>query len=172
MMIALLMGLGALFALLQGILPWTWWPTDLPLLLAIFAGLRRGSGLGLFTGVSAGLVLDALASPVPGMRLAPLALVGALADSAERGVNREQPRLQILAVAGLCLLHDLLLVLLARHFGLNQGGFGRVFGLYVLPRAVAQALLAVPVFWALGLLVRQRVFQDPLRRPVRSIQRW
>jgi hypothetical protein len=28
MMIALLMGLSAIFALLQGILPWTWWPSE------------------------------------------------------------------------------------------------------------------------------------------------
>lgn len=172
MMAALLLGMSALAALLQAVLPWPYGPTDLPLLLVIFAGLRRGGGLGLFCGISAGLVLDALASPVPGLRLAPLALVGALADSAESGVNREQPRLQVLAVAGLCLLHDLLLTVLARHFDLNQGGEGRVLWLYIVPRLFTQAALAVPVFWALGLLVRQRVFQDPLRRPVRSIQRW
>ncbi len=172
MMTALLLGLSALAALLQAVLPWHWWPADLPLLLAIFAGLRRGGGLGLLCGISAGLVLDTLTSPVPGLRLAPLALAGALADSAEHGVNREQPRLQILAVAGLCLLHDILLTALARHFELNQGGEGLVLGSYVLPRLFAQAALAVPVFWILGLLVRQRVFQDPLRRPVRSIRRW
>lgn len=171
-MIALLLGISALAALLQAILPWAWWPADLPLLLAIFAGLRRGGGLGLLCGATAGLVLDTLASPVPGLRLAPLALAGAIADSAESGVNRDQPRLQVLFVAGLCLLHDLLLAGLARRFGLDQGGLVRVFGAFVLPRLVVQAVLAVPVFWAMGLLVRQRVFQDPLRRPVRSIQRW
>ena len=172
MMTGLLLGLSALAALLQVILPWQWWPADLPLLLAIFAGLRRGGGLGLFCGISAGLVLDTLASPVPGLRIAPLALAGALADSMEQGVNREQPRLQIIVVAALCLFHDLLLSLLARHFDVNQGGEGRVLVAYILPRLLTQAVLAVPVFWALGLLVRQRVFQDPLRRPVRSIQRW
>ena len=172
MMTALLLGLSALAALAQSILPWHWWPVDLALLLTIFAGLRRGGGLGLASGVLAGLILDALTSPQAGLRLGPLALVGALADSAERGVNREQPRLQVLAVAGLCLLHDLGLMVLGWRFGLNQGGLGLVLGDYVLPRLFAQAMLAIPLFAALGLLVRQKVFTDPLRRPVRSIQRW
>jgi rod shape-determining protein MreD len=172
MMAALLLGLSALAALLQAVLPLRWSPVDLALLVTVFAGLRRGGGLGFFCGATAGLLLDALASPVPGLRLAPLAIVGALADSVEGGVNREQPRLQVLAVAGLCLLHDALLAVLGRHFHLDQGGVGRVLGSYVLPRVLAQGALAVPLFWVLGLLVRQRVFQDPLRRPVRSIQRW
>jgi rod shape-determining protein MreD len=172
MMTALLLGLSAVAALLQGVLPFHWWPLDLPLLLVIFAGLRRGAGLGLGCGVIAGLILDALGSPVPGLRLAPLALVGALADSAESGVNREQPRLQVLAVAGLCALHDIVAMVLGWHFGLNQGGLTRVLWDYALPRLVVHAAMAIPLFWVLGLLVRQRVFQDPLRRPVRSIQRW
>jgi rod shape-determining protein MreD len=172
MMTALLLGLCTLAALFQSVLPFHWWPVDLPLLLVIFAGLRRGGGLGLCCGLCAGALLDALSSPVPGLRLAPLALVGALADSAESGVNREQPRLQVLAVLGLCLLHDGLTMILAWHFGLNQGGLGLVLGDYVAPRLAVHAALAIPLFWVLGLLVRQRVFQDPLRRPVRSIQRW
>jgi rod shape-determining protein MreD len=172
MMAGLLLGLCAVAAVLQGVLPFHWWPLDLPLLLVIFAGLRRGGGLGLCCGVTAGLVLDVLSSPVAGLRLAPLALVGALADSAESGVNREQPRLQVLAVAALCEVHDALTMALGWHFGLNQGGLQRVLGAYILPRLLVQGALAVPLFWLLGLLVRQRVFQDPLRRPVRSIQRW
>ena len=172
MMAGLLLGLSALAALLQVLLPFHWFPADLPLLIAIFAGLRRGGGLGLLCGALAGLGLDAMGGQLPGLRLVPLALVGALADSAERGVNREQPRLQVVAVALLSLAHDGLLTVLAWHFNLNQGGLDRVLFSYVLPRALTQALLAVPLFWALSLLVRQRVFQDPLRRPVRSIQRW
>ena len=172
MMTALLLGLSTLAALFQAVLPFHWWPLDLPLLMVIFAGLRRGGGLGLCCGIAAGLVLDVLSSPVPGLRLAPLALVGALADSAESGVNREQPRLQVLAVVGLCLLHDSLTMVLAWHFGLNQGGLVLVLWDYALPRLLVHGALAIPLFWVLGLLVRQRVFQDPLRRPVRSIQRW
>ncbi len=172
MMSALLLALAALAAVLQSALPLNWWPVDLPLLLAVFAGLRRGGGLGLLCGATAGLLLDTLTSPVPGLRLAPLALVGALADSVEKGVNRERPRLQVLAVAGLCALHDATLMVLGWHFSLNQGGLARVLGAFALPRLLAQAALAVPLFWALGLMVKQRVFQDPLRRPVRSIQRW
>ncbi len=172
MMVALLLGITAMAALLQAVLPWAWWPADLPLLLAIFAGLRRGGGLGLLCGVTAGVVLDTLASPVPGLRLAPLVLVGAIADSAESGVNRDQPRLQVLMVVGLSLVHDLMMSVLARRFGLDQGGVVRVIGVFVIPRVVSQALLAIPVFYGMGLLVRQKVFQDPLRRPVRSIQRW
>ncbi len=172
MIAALLLSLSALAALLQVTLPFHWWPVDAPLLLVIFAGLRRGRGLGFLCGAAAGLVLDALSSPVAGLRLAPLVLVGALADSAERGVNREQPRLQVLAVIGLCFLHDVVLMLLAWRFDLNQGGLALVIGSYALPRLLVHALLAIPLFWALSLLVRQRVLQDPLRRPVRSIQRW
>ena len=171
-MLLLFVFLSCAAALSQSVLPLQWWPADLPLLLVIFAGLRRGKGMGLMCGILAGLVLDALSSPQPGLRLAPLAIVGALADSLEQGVNREQPRLQIAAVLGFCLLHDFFLALLAWHFDLNQGGALRVVESYVLPRCLAQAALAIPVFWILGLLVRQRVFQDPLRRPVRSIQRW
>jgi rod shape-determining protein MreD len=172
MMAALLMTLAALAALLQATLPLDWSPLDFCLLLTLFAGLRRGAGLGFLTGLSAGLVLDTLAGPVPGLRSVPLAVVGALADSLESGVNRDQARLQVLAVAASLLLHDALLMLFARRFHLDQGGLADVLWRFTLPRLLAQSLLAVPVFALLGLLVRQRVFQDPLQRPVRSIQRW
>ena len=172
MMAALLLGISALMGLFQSVVPLQWWSVDLALLVTVFAGLRRGRGLGLFCGLTAGLVLDALVSPAPGLRLAPLVLAGALADGVEGGVNREQPRLQIIAMAGICLFHDSILIFLAWHLNLNQGGLGRVLGLYVLPRVLTQAVLAVPLFWGLGHVVSQRVFQDPLRRPVRSIQRW
>ncbi len=46
-----------------------------------------------------------------------------------------------------------------------------VFG-YALPRLAAQAVATVPLFLALGLLVKQKVFQDPRQRGVQTLRRW
>lgn len=172
-MIALLLVVIAVAAaLLQLSLPVAWSPFDLPLLIAAYAGLTRGNGWGLLCGAIGGAVLDTLHSPVPALRLAPLALAGALADALQPGVNREQPRLQVASVLLLVLLHDALLAGLARAQGLTQGGWGRFVFAYGLPRLAGQALATVPLFWVLGLLVRRRVFQTPRQRGVQTIRRW
>lgn len=168
----LLMALASMAALAQLSVPLAWWPLDLPLLVAAYAGLTRGSGWGLVCGALAGLWMDLLLSPQAGLRLAPLALAGALADALQPGVNRDQPRLQVFTVMVLVVVHDALLVLLAREQGLAQGGLVRlVFG-YALPRLAAQAVATVPLFLALGLLVKQKVFQDPRQRGVQTLRRW
>lgn len=172
MIALLLLALATGAALLQLGLPLTWWPLDGPLLVAAFAGLTRGRGWGLLCGAVAGLWLDVLLGPVPGLRLAPLALAGALADALQPGVNRDQPRLQVAVVLLLVLVHDLSLAGLAHAHGVHQGGGGRLALGYLLPRLAGQALAAVPLFWALGLLVRQPVFLDPRQRGVRTIRRW
>ena len=102
----------------------------------------------------------------------PLALAGALADSLQPGVNRDQPRLQLLTVLFLVAAHDALLALLARRLGVAQGGPQRVLLGYALPRLAALGLAALPFFWALGLLVKQKVFLDPRQRTVQTIRRW
>lgn len=168
----LLLGLASLAAVLQLSVPLPWWPLDLPLLVAAYAGLTRGGGWGLACGVVAGLWLDLLLSPGAGLRLAPLAVAGALADALQPGVNRDQPRLQVVTVLALVAVHDALLALLAREQGLAQGGYGRLIFAYALPRLAAQALATVPLFFALGLLVKQKVFQDPRQRGVQTIRRW
>lgn len=168
----LLLVLATLAALAQVAVPLTWWPFDLPLLVAAYAGLTRGGGWGLACGVVAGLWLDTLLSPAPGLRLAPLAMAGALADALQPGVNRDQPRLQVATVLALVALHDGMLALLARQMDLPQYGVLRALLRYSLPRLAAQALATVPLFWILGLLVKQKVFLDPRQRDVRTIRRW
>jgi rod shape-determining protein MreD len=171
--IALLMAfLAAGAALFQAAVPLAWCPLDLPLLVTLFFGLTRGRGWGLACGAAAGFLLDALLGLPAGLRLAPLALAGALADALQPGVNRDQPRLQVLAVMALALSHDALLALFARRFDVPQYGPERVLFQYLLPRLAAQSLAALPLFWALGLLVKQRVFLDPRQRQVKTIRRW
>lgn len=169
-LLLLALALGA--ALLQLSVPLPWWPFDLPLLIAAYAGLTRGRGWGLLCGALAGGLMDALHSPVPSLRLVPLALAGALADALEPGVNREQPRLQVLSVLLLVLVHDGLLAFLGRAQGLTQGGLGRFFFAYGLPRLAGQALATLPLFWLLGLVLRQRAFLTPRQRGVQTIRRW
>jgi len=172
MIALLLLSLALLSAALQLSLPWAWWPLDLPLLVAAFAGLTRGGGWGLFCGAVAGLQMDLVLSPALGLRFAPLALAGALADALQPGVNRDQPRLQVAAVFAMTLLHDLLLSLLGRRLGLPQGGLQRVALGFMAPRLAGQALACIPFFSLLGLLVRQKVFLDPRARNVQTIRRW
>lgn len=172
-MIALLLAsLAVLAAFVQAGVPLPWWPLDLPLLVAAFAGLSRGGGWGLACGALSGFTLDALLGTPPGLRTVPLACVGALADALQSGVNRDQPRLQALAVLGLTLAHDGLLALLARGLGLPQAGARRIVLEYVLPRLAAQAVACLPFFWLLGRVVRQRVFLDPRQGRVKTIRRW
>ena len=172
MMALLLVVLAALTAVLQVSLPWAWWPLDLCLLLAAFAGLTRGSGWGLVCGLVAGTCLDLLISPALGLRMVPLGLAGALADALQPGVNRDQPRLQVAAVLCMVLLHDALLALMGRRFDLPQSGLTKVFFAYVAPRLAGQGLATVPFFLALSVLVRQKVFLDPRHRGVQTIRRW
>jgi len=164
--------LALLSVLAQVNLPFAYLPFDLPLLTCILLGLRRGRGAGLLSGLLAGLLLDALLFERFGPRSVALLLSGALADWLESGVNREQPRLQIALAAGISLFHDLLMAWVARAQGLSQGGWDRFVGEYLLPRAGVHALLAVPFYFLLGLLVRARVFQDPLSRSPRMIRKW
>lgn len=172
MIALLLLGLSGAAALLQLSLPLPWSPFDLPLLVAAFAGLTRGNGWGLACGAFAGLLMDALHSPVPGLRFVPLALAGALADALQPGVNREQPRLQVASVMLLTVLHDAAMALVARSQDLPQSGLTRAVLGYALPRLAGQALATVPFFFALGLLVRRKVFQDPRARGVQTLRRW
>jgi cell shape-determining protein MreD len=168
----LLLGLASAFAALQLSLPLAWSPLDLPLLLAAYAGLTRGNGWGLACGAVAGLWMDVLLHDAGPLRLLPLAAAGALADSLQPGVNRDQPRLQLLTVLLLVAVHDALLALLGRQLGLAQGGFQRLLLGFALPRLAAQGLLALPFFWSLGLLVKQKAFLDPRQRSVQTIRRW
>lgn len=159
-------------ALAQVSVPLPWWPLDLPLLVTAFAGLTRGGGWGLCSGLVAGFSLDVLLGGPSGLRLVPLAAAGALADALQPGINRDQPRLQVLAVMALAVVHDLLLALYARKFDVTQYGLDRVLMTYALPRLAAQSLAALPLFYVLGLLVKQRVFLDPRQRAVKTIRRW
>ncbi|HTB33988.1 MAG TPA: hypothetical protein VK842_03945, partial [bacterium] len=117
MIALLLLGLSTVLALAQAGLPLAWWPLDLPLLLAAYAGLTRGNGWGLACGALAGFWLDVLLHSSGPLRMLPLALCGALADSLQPGVNRDQPRLQLLSVLFLVAAHDALLMLMARQLG-------------------------------------------------------
>lgn len=172
MIALLLLSIVVAAVLIQLSVPLPWWPLDLPLLVAAYAGLTRGNGWGLLCGALGGLLMDALHSPVPSLRLVPLALAGALADALQPGVNRDQPRLQVAAVLLLVLAHDASLALLARAQGLHQGGLLRFLMGYGLPRLAGQAIATVPLFWALGLLVKQKAFLDPRQRGVQTIRRW
>jgi cell shape-determining protein MreD len=172
MIALLLLGLASAFAVLQVSVPLPWWPLDLPLLLAAYAGLTRGNGWGLACGALAGLWMDVMMHDAGPLRMLPLGLAGALADSLQPGVNRDQPRLQLLTVLLLVAAHDALLAALGHQLGLAQGGLQRMLLGFELPRLAAQGLLALPFFWVLGLLVKQKAFQDPRQRGVQTIRRW
>lgn len=172
MIASLLLALAVVSACVQVSVPLPWWPLDLPLLVVAFAGLTRGEGWGLACGLLAGFTLEALLGTPAGLRLIPLAFAGALADALQPGVNRDQPRLQMFAVLALTLLHDSLLAFFAHRFGVPQYGFRRAAMEYGVPRLAAQALVCLPLFWLLGLVVRQRVFQDPRQVRVKTIRRW
>lgn len=165
-MIVLFLALMTLLSVyLQISLPLSYVPVDMVFLTAVFAGLQRGRGTGFMVGAFGGPLLDALVSPTLGPRLLSLALSGALADSLSQVLNREQPRLQILAALGLSAVHDLLLFGAAHSLGIEQDSWERLSYEYFLPRMLVHALLAVPYFFVFRALVRARVFQDPLSRP-------
>ncbi len=172
MIVLALLVLGALLTALQVTLPLAWSPVDLPLLLTLVAGLRRGRATGFLIGAFCGLCLDLWAGPIFGLRLASLALSGAIADSFEGWVNQDQPRLQMIAAALGSLTHDALLIGLAWRAGLPQGGALFSVGAYVLPRALAAAALAIPAFMLFTVIARQRVFVSPLARRPATIRRW
>lgn len=172
MIVIALLALGALLAALQVTLPLAWSPLDLPLLLTLVAGLRRGRATGFMVGAFCGLCLDLWAGPSFGLRSVSLALAGSAADAFEGWVNPDQPRLQMAAAAIGSLVHDTLLMALAWHLGLPQGGLLATLGLFVLPRALAAAALAVPAFMLFTVIARQRVFVNPLARPPSTIRRW
>ena len=153
--------LTALAVLLQVSLPFAYVPLDLVFLVVVFSGLQRGKGNGLATGILGGHLLDTLVSPRLGPRLLSLALTGALADTMEGAVNREQPRLQLLAAALLSLAHDLILGWASSEMELSQGGWRRLGLDYILPRLALHALLAVPFYYLFRAVVHARVFQDP-----------
>jgi rod shape-determining protein MreD len=150
--------------MLQVSLPMGYLPLDLVFMVCVFTGLQRGRGAGFATGVLGGLLLDALVSPQLGPRLVSLSLIGAIADSISGSVNREQPRLQMLAAAGLSLLHDAILFWAAAALELGQGGARRFLLDYALPRLGVHAALAIPFYFVFRAIVRARVFQDPLTR--------
>ena len=167
-MILLFLGLlTALSALVQVSLPFSYLPLDLVFLTCVFAGFQRGRGAGLAAGILGGLLLDALVSP----RLLSLALTGALADSLSLGANREQPRLQWLAAAGLSLAHDCLLYWAAWALKLGEASPARFLISFALPRLLVHAALAVPFYFVFRAIVRARVFQDPLSRPPAVIRK-
>lgn len=171
MITVFLMFLTLCAALLQVSLPFSYLPLDVVFLVCAFAGLQRGRGAGFITGALGGLLLDALVSPRLGPRTISLALIGAVADSLSETVNREQPRLQLLAAALLSLGHDLLLYWSAAALELSQGGGKRFLFNYALPRLALHAALAVPFYFVFRAIVRAPVFQDPLSRPPAVIRK-
>lgn len=167
-----LFALTATAALFQVSLPFAYVPLDLVFLVVVFSGLQRGHGVGLATGIFGGLLLDTLVSPHLGPRLISCAMVGALADTMEGLVNREQPRLQVLAVASLSLGHDIILGLASSALNLNQGGWKRLTAYYILPRLATHAALAAPFYYFFRAAVRARVFQDPRMKSPLVIRKW
>jgi rod shape-determining protein MreD len=148
-------------AVFQTQIPFGWLPLDLVLMQVVFAGLHRGRGEGLISGLVAGITLDLLLSPFLGLRLIPLALTGFLADCLETGMNREQKSFLTGAMVGLTLLHDLFLTFTGWFLGLDQGGWMGWFFLYVFLRCITHFLLAVPFFGVLGFVFKRRIFQKP-----------
>jgi rod shape-determining protein MreD len=164
--------LAIMAGLIQVSLPFAYVPVDLVFLVVVFSGLQRGHGSGLATGILGGLLLDILVSPRLGPRLISCAMIGAIADTMEGAVNREQPRLQLLAVAALSLGHDMILGAASSAMNLNQGGWKRLAGYYILPRLAVHAGLAVPFYYLFRAVVRARVFQDPRMKSPLVIRKW
>jgi rod shape-determining protein MreD len=119
---------------------------DLPLLVTIFFALaRRNRIAGTFTGAGIGLMQDALTHLPLGLFGIAKTAVGYAASSFGAKVDVEQPYTRILLVFAFYLFHRLVLqlvrVLVQMPIELSWG--------YELGAALANALLAVAVFWIL-----------------------
>ncbi len=160
------------FTVLQACFPLPYLPADFLLMYVIFLGMQRGRGSGFLAGLAGGFMMDLLAGPRLGLFTAAKGLTGALADTLHLGANREDPRTQVLAFAALTLVHDGLVAGLGRLWGLNQGGIRQVVAVYILPKCLLHALLAIPFFWVLQKVVRRRVIRNKRAQAPRIIRSW
>lgn len=163
------------FVVLQAGLPFGFMPVDFVLLYVAFIGLQRGAGGGTVVGLLGGLAMDLMTGPPKlGLFTCAMALTGVAADSLHQTANRDSRRAQIFYVMGLSLAHDLVLASGGRLLDLAQGGVRQVVVMYVLPKLVTHALLAVPFFWLMQIIIRRRVIRNKLAsapKIIRSLPR-
>jgi rod shape-determining protein MreD len=161
----------AVFVTLQACMPFGFMPLDFLLLYVAFIGLQRGRGSGTAVGLLGGLVMDLLSGPPKlGLFTCAMGLTGLAADSLHRSANRESRRAQILYVMGLSLLHDSVLALGGRMLDLAQGGVRQVVLMYMLPKLITHAVLAVPFFWLLQYIIRRPVIRNKLANAPKIIR--
>jgi rod shape-determining protein MreD len=159
------------FVAAQACMPFGFMPLDFVLLYVAFIGMQRGAGGATVVGFLGGLAMDLLAGPPRlGLLTCAMALTGVAADSLHRTANRDSARAQILYVAGLTLAHDLLLAGGGRLMDLAQGGWRQVVVMYMIPKLLLHALLAVPFFWLLQAVIRRRVIRNKLANAPKIIR--
>ena len=168
----LILVLLAFFVTLQNcLLPFGYLPFDGLFLFVTFIGLQRGEAAGAWVGFLAGFCMDLVAGPPhPGVFTLAKCLTGAAAGLLARMANPETGGTQALAAAGLTLAHEALVAWAGRRLGLAQGGFWQVGLVYVLPKMVVHGLLALPFFWLLQKVVRQRTIKRKLATSPRVIK--
>jgi rod shape-determining protein MreD len=155
--------LGFFVTLQDCLLPFGYLPFDFLLLFVIFIGLQRGEVAGAWVGLLAGFCMDLVAGP-PHLGVFTLSkcLAGAAAGLLGRLAFPERWRTQVLAGAGLTLVHEGVAAWSGRKLGLAQGGLWQVLGAFVGPKIVLHGLAALPFFWLMQKVVRRRIIQNKL----------
>lgn len=145
-------------AVLLGALLLKWFPragmVDLPLIVTIFfAVARRNPISGTMTGALIGLFQDALTHQPLGIFGMAKSLIGYMAASVGVRIDVENPMTRAMMAFGFSLVQSMLLYLIRSRL-LGTTGL-QVLWLHELLRAIANTILAVPVFLLLDRTKRQ-----------------
>jgi rod shape-determining protein MreD len=133
---------------------WRFSMLDLPLIVAIFFSVsRRSPAVGTLTGAAIGLVQDALTGRPIGVNGMAKSVIGYIAASIGIQVDVDSLLTRILMNFGFSLLNSLILFLISLKM-LGQTGAHPAY-LQELLRAVANTVVAVPVFLLLDLTKRE-----------------
>jgi rod shape-determining protein MreD len=144
--VAILVPLGAILlqVLLPRLLPFLA-ILDLPLIVTVFFAVSRRSPIaGTTTGAAIGLLQDVLTSQPIGVNGMAKSVIGYAAASLGSRIDVENSSTRAILTLGFSLLQSVLLYLIERRL-LGIRGF-HVLWLHELVRAVANTLVAIPVF--------------------------
>lgn len=127
---------------------------DLPLLVTIFfAVARRSPVTGLLTGGSIGLLQDSFTKNPLGLYGIAKTIIGYIASSLGVKIDVENPGTRLILTFVFCILHETIYFVIAR--GLVQQQEAHWLGVHVLIKALANAVLAIPLFAFLDRLKRR-----------------
>jgi rod shape-determining protein MreD len=127
---------------------------DLPLIITLFFAVSRRSPIaGTITGAAIGLLQDVLTSQPLGVNGMAKSVVGYAAASLSSRIDVENTGTRAILTFGFSLVHSVLLYLIERRL-LGIHGF-HVLWLHELIRALANTLVAIPIFLLLDRWKRQ-----------------